>query len=90
MVLALTTVGFGYPPSSGFALLHGALPLRYCATRFAHKVPSWKRPARGGVGALAVMDSGGGALGCAGPSSSDSGRTGGGSGFLGPGYKSST
>ena len=36
---------FGCPPGSGFALLRGALPLRYCATRFARKVPAWSRPA---------------------------------------------
>ena len=49
--------------------------LRYCATRFALKVPTWRLPARGGVAALVDMDSGGGAFGQAGPSSSDSGRT---------------
>ena len=57
------------------------------ATRFAHKVTTWRLPARGGVAALADMDGGGGALGHAGPSRSDSGRTGGASGFPGPGYK---
>ena len=78
----------GYPPSSGSALLEGTLPLRYCVTRFAHKVPTWKLPARGGVADL--VDScggGGGALVSAGSSSSGSGRVDGGSRLTGPGKR---
>ena len=41
---------FGYPPGSGVALLLGSLPLGYCTTRFAHKVPTWSLPAPGGGG----------------------------------------
>ena len=37
---------FGYPSSSGFALLEGTLPLRYCVNGFAHKVPTWRLLAR--------------------------------------------
>ena len=32
---------FQYPPMSSGALLAGTLPLRYCSTRFARKVPFW-------------------------------------------------
>ena len=31
---------FRYPSWSGRALLHGTLPLRYCAARFACKTPT--------------------------------------------------
>ena len=40
---------FGYPPGSGCALLRGTLPLRYCTSRFAHKLPTWSLPDSGGV-----------------------------------------
>ena len=33
---------FGYPPRSGAALLGGHQTLRYCATWFACKTPTWK------------------------------------------------
>ena len=33
---------FRYPPRSGRALLAGTLPLRYCATRFACRTPTWR------------------------------------------------
>ena len=39
----------GYPPGSGVALLRGSLPLRYCTSRFAHKVPTWSLLVSGGV-----------------------------------------
>ena len=78
---------FGYPPGSVFALLRGALPLRYCATRFAHKVPTWSLPARGGVALLVGLDHGDGMLVRSGPSSPDSGRIGDRSGVPGPGHK---
>ena len=67
-------------------MLRGALPLRYCATRFGHKVPTWSLPARGGVALLAGVDHDDGMLVRSGPSSPDSGRTGGGSGIPGSGY----
>ena len=50
---------FGYPPGSGVALLRGSLPLRYCTTRFAHKVPTWSLPVPGGVALLVGLDHGG-------------------------------
>ena len=37
-------VVFGCPANSGGALLSGVLPLRYCATRFAFRVPTWRLP----------------------------------------------
>ena len=37
---------FGYPPGSGGALLCGTLPLRYCTSRFAHKVKGEKKKRR--------------------------------------------
>ena len=36
---------FRYPPKSGRALLHGTLPLRYCAARSAYSTPTWRLPA---------------------------------------------
>ena len=78
---------FGYRLSSGSALLDGTLPLRYCVTRFAHKVPTWKLHARGGVADLVDPSGGASAFDRAGSSSSGSGRAGGGSGLTGPGYK---
>ena len=72
---------FGYPP------LRGSLPLRYCTTRFAHKVPTWSLPAPGGVALLVGLDHGDGMLVRSDPSSPDSGRIGGRSGVPGPGHK---
>ena len=43
---------FRYPPKSGRALLDGTLPLRYCASRFAHSIPTWRLPASGQVRGL--------------------------------------
>ena len=43
---------FRYPPRSGRALLSGTLPLRYCATRFAHSTPTWRLPVPGQVSRL--------------------------------------
>ena len=31
-------------PRSALALLEGTLPLRYCAVRFASRIPSWSAP----------------------------------------------
>ena len=36
-----------YPRRSAPALLGGAVPLRYCASRFASKVPTWRLPTEG-------------------------------------------
>ena len=33
---------FGYPDRSAAASLAGDLPLRYCNTRFAWKLPTWR------------------------------------------------
>ena len=77
---------FGYPPGSGVALLRGSLPLRYCTTRFAHKVPTWSLPAPGGVALLVGLDHGG-MLVRSDPSSPDPGRIGNKSGVPGSGYK---
>ena len=38
---------FTYPPGSAAALLEGALPLRYCAGRFAGRIPTWRLPVGG-------------------------------------------
>ena len=38
---------FQYPPKSSRALLAGTLPLRYCSTRFASRVPTWRLPVPG-------------------------------------------
>ena len=40
---------FGYPPGSGSALLRGTLFVRYCTSRFAHKVPALGLPFPCGV-----------------------------------------
>ena len=47
---------FGYPDRSAAALLAGDLPLRYCSTTFAWKLPTWRLPDRGRVRDL-VADS---------------------------------
>ena len=41
-----------YPPWSAGALLQGTLPLRFCAGRFAGRVPTWRLPADGHVADL--------------------------------------
>ena len=46
---------FRYPPRSGRALLAGTLPLRYCAARFACRVPTWRLPASGHVARLVAI-----------------------------------
>ena len=56
--------------------------LRYCTTRFAHKVPTWSLPAPGGVVLLVGLGHGDGLLVRSDPSSPDSGRIGDRSGFL--------
>ena len=38
---------FRYPASSGAALLAGTLPLRYCRTGYASRVPTWSLPSPG-------------------------------------------
>ena len=43
---------FRYPPRSAAALVEGTLPLRYCAGRFACRVPTWRLPADGHVADL--------------------------------------
>ena len=43
---------FRYPSGSGRALLAGTLPLRYCTTRFACMMPTWRLPALGAVRSL--------------------------------------
>ena len=43
---------FRYPSGSGHALLAGTLPLRYCTTRFACMMPTWRLPALGAVRSL--------------------------------------
>ena len=48
---------FRYPDRSAPALLDGALPLGYCATRFASKIPTWRLPTEGSV-ANPVTDGG--------------------------------
>ena len=45
-----------YPPRSATALLDGVLPLRYCAVRFASKVPTWRLPPCGNVAGLLTND----------------------------------
>ena len=66
----------GYPPGSGVALLRGSLPLRYCTSRFAHKVPTWSLLVSGGVALLVSSCRGGGMLVRSDPSSPDPGRIG--------------
>ena len=48
---------FRYPSKSGRALLNGTLPLRYCASRFAHSTPTWRLPASGQVARLVAAHS---------------------------------
>ena len=49
---------FRYPPGPGRALLSGTLPLRYCADRFACRIPSWRLPVSGHVVDLVSADVG--------------------------------
>ena len=50
--------------------------LRYCTSRFAHKVPTWSLPVSGGVALLVSSGHGGGMLVRSDPSSPDPGRIG--------------
>ena len=50
---------FGYPPKSRAALFGGYLPIRYCVTGFACRVPTWKLPVDGSVAGLLADFSGG-------------------------------
>ena len=43
---------FGYPSGSAGALLAGSLPLRYCTTRFASRIPTWRLPVLGHAASL--------------------------------------
>ena len=43
---------FGYPSGSAAALLAGTLPLRYCTTRFASRIPTWRLPVPGHAASL--------------------------------------
>ena len=49
---------FRYPPGPGRALLSGTLPLRYCADRFACRIPTWRLPVSGHVVDLVSADVG--------------------------------
>ena len=57
-------------------MLRGTLPLRYCTSRFAHKLPTWSLPDSGGVAMLVGLDHDDGMLVRSDPSSPDSGRIG--------------
>ena len=46
---------FRSPPRSALALLAGTLPLRYCAVRFASRVPTWRLPVPGHVAGLVTV-----------------------------------
>ena len=48
----LRLLQFPYPPRSAPALLGGALPLKYCAVRFASRVSAWRLPTDGSVANL--------------------------------------
>ena len=50
-------------------MLRGTLPLRYCTSRFAHKVPTWSLPVSGGVALLVSSSHGGEKLVLSDPSS---------------------
>ena len=49
LCLSEVLVLFRYPVNSGNALQESVLPLRYCATRFASRVPTWPLPRWGHV-----------------------------------------
>ena len=72
---------FGYPPG------RGTLPLRYCTSRFAHKLPTWSLPDSGGVAVLVHSGYGNGLLVRSDPSSSGPGRISDGFGVLRLGLK---
>ena len=42
----------GYPSGSAGALLAGTLPLRYCTTRFACRIPTWRLQVPGHAASL--------------------------------------
>ena len=47
---------FGYHSGSAGALFCGTLPLRYCTTRFASRIPTWRLPVPGHAAALVTSD----------------------------------
>ena len=49
---------FGYPSGSACALLAGTLPLRYCTTRFASRITTWRLPVPGHVACLVTANLG--------------------------------
>ena len=53
---------FGLPSQFWVCTVGGTLPLRYCVKRFAHKVPSWRLLAWGGVADLLDQCGGRGAI----------------------------
>ena len=61
-------------PGLGLALLECHLPLRYCATRFACKVPTWRLPVGGGVAGLLAENGDGVAIVRAASSAPGSGK----------------
>ena len=67
-VLDELLVLFGYPSKSGAALLEGTLPLRYCTSRFARKVPTWRLPVAGKVAGLLTGNGEEAGSACAAPS----------------------
>ena len=71
---------FRFPAGSAPALLAGTRPLRYCAVRFASKVPSWRLPLAGAAD-LVIADY------CVVPAAEAGGRGGGCVGSSVPGRK---
>ena len=47
---------FACPSGSAGPLLDGTLPLRYCSTRFASRIPTWRLPVPGHAAALVTTD----------------------------------
>ena len=47
---------FGYASGSARALLAWTVPLRYCTTRFASRIPAWRLPVSGHVACLVTAD----------------------------------
>ena len=47
---------FQYPPRSSRALLAGTLPLRYCSSRSARRIPLWTLPVPGHVAGLITAE----------------------------------
>ena len=70
--------------------LFAAWPLRYCTSRFAHKLPTWSLPVSGGVAMLVHSGYDGGLLVRSDPSSPDPGRIRDRSGVLRLGHKKSS